>query len=90
MRSGCPTVTSFGELALISPTRRRRTKIVAVSYCRLLVLTRRDFRRLRSVDPKIEVLIREAAERQLGEGFLMHVPEEREWRGETGERPAAE
>ena len=79
----------FGELALISPTRRRRTAIVAASYCRLLVLTRRDFRRLRSVDPKIEILIREAAERQLGDGFLMRVPEEREWRGETGARPAA-
>ena len=59
----------FGELALVAPTRKRRTSIMALSYCRLLTLTRRDFRRLTSRDPAIEATIKSAAERQLGQGF---------------------
>lgn len=59
----------FGELALLAPTRKRQTSIAAASYCRLLTLSRRDFRKLTEADPAIEETIRAAAERQLGEGF---------------------
>lgn len=56
----------FGELALIMPYRRRRTAVVSMGFCRLLVLSRRDFIRLKAQDPSIEALIRTAAEQQLG------------------------
>jgi monovalent cation:H+ antiporter, CPA1 family len=59
----------FGELALVAPTRRRTTEVVARSFCRLLTLSRRDFRRLAKKDPELERSIRAAADRQLGEGF---------------------
>ncbi len=59
----------FGELALLAPTRRRTTQIVARSFCRLLVLSRRDFKRLAKKDPGLEKTIRAAADCQLGEGF---------------------
>ena len=59
----------FGELALIAPTRRRSTEIVARGFCRLLVLTRRDFKRLASKDPRLESAIRQVADRQLDQGF---------------------
>ncbi len=69
----------FGELALLAPTRRRRTNIVAASFCRLLVLTRRDYRRLIATDPDVERAIRQVAERQLGAGFSAGVREEMDW-----------
>ena len=75
----------FGELALLAPTRKRQTTIVAASYCRLLTLSRRDFRRVTALDPEIEKTIRAAAERQLGEGFRGALPEEADWSG--GGRP---
>lgn len=59
----------FGELSLLAPTRRRSTEIVARSFCRVLMLSRRDFRRLAKHDPELEKIIRAAAARQLGEGF---------------------
>lgn len=59
----------FGELALIAPTRRRSTEIVARGFCRLLVLTRRDFKRLARKDPELERAIRKVADRQLDQGF---------------------
>lgn len=69
----------FGELALLAPTRRRRTNIVAASFCRLLVLTRREYRRLIATDPGVERAIRQVAELQLGAGFGATVPEELDW-----------
>jgi CPA1 family monovalent cation:H+ antiporter len=69
----------FGELALLAPTRRRRTDIVAASFCRLLVLTRREYRRLIATDPNVERAIRQVAERQLGAGFGSMLPEEMDW-----------
>jgi len=57
----------FGELALIMPYRRRRSSVVSMGFCRLLVLSRRDFIRLKTRDPSIEALIRTAAEAQLGQ-----------------------
>lgn len=58
----------FGEIALVRPHQRRRSRAVSMGYCRLLVLSRRDFKRLAARDPSIERLIREAAQRQLAEG----------------------
>jgi CPA1 family monovalent cation:H+ antiporter len=69
----------FGELALLAPTRRRRTDIVAASFCRLLVLTRREYRRLIATDPNVERAIRQVAEHQLGAGFGSMLPEEMDW-----------
>ena len=69
----------FGELALLAPTRRRRTDIVAASFCKLLVLTRREYRRLIATDPGVEKAIREVGERQLGTGFRVMLPEEMDW-----------
>ncbi len=69
----------FGELALLSPTRRRRTNIVAASFCQLLELTRREYRRLIATDPGVENAIRQVAERQLGAGFGAMLPEEMDW-----------
>ncbi|MXN67295.1 cyclic nucleotide-binding domain-containing protein [Stappia sp. GBMRC 2046] len=84
----------FGELALLAPTRRRQTEIVAKSYCRLLTLSRRDFQRLTVKDPTILKAIVDAGERQLGEGFGKALPEEMDWAGKPqassaeGEAPA--
>ena len=36
----------FGELALLSPARRRNADVVALGFCRLLVLRHKDFTRL--------------------------------------------
>lgn len=74
----------FGELALLAPTRRRQTEIVAKSYCRLLTLSRRDFRRLTESDPAIRQTIVAAAERQLGEGFRKASPDEIGWTASAG------
>ena len=79
----------FGELALIAPTRRRSTEIVARSFCRLLILSRRDFKRLAKNDPALERTIRDAADRQLGEGFRKSVPEELDWSGDGSDKPEA-
>lgn len=52
----------FGEIALLKPFARRKTSIVSLGYCRLLVLRRRDFQRLGQRDPTLEALIRAGAE----------------------------
>lgn len=59
----------FGEVALLAPTRRRRTEIVSLGFCRLLTLTRREFRRLADRAPALEAAVREAAMGQLSRGF---------------------
>lgn len=66
----------FGELSILAPTRRRKSDIVAVSYCRLLVLSRRDFKKLVKVNPQLEARIRAAAAQQLGHGFRHATPEQ--------------
>ncbi|MEZ5667752.1 MAG: cation:proton antiporter [Alphaproteobacteria bacterium] len=65
----------FGELSILAPTRRRKSDIVALTYCKLLVLSRRDFRRLVRINPQLEARIREAAGQQLGRGFRHQAPE---------------
>lgn len=64
----------FGELALFMPYRRRRTSVVSKGFCRLLRLSRRDFLRLTTKDPRIETVIRRAAESQLGREFPVIPP----------------
>ncbi|MGF1626408.1 MAG: cation:proton antiporter [Alphaproteobacteria bacterium] len=66
----------FGELSILAPTRRRKSDIVALSYCRLLVLSRRDFRKLVRVNPQLESHIRSIAAEQLGRGFRHATPEQ--------------
>ncbi len=57
----------FGEIALLRAYQRRKTTVVSRGYCRLLVLSRRDFARLVKRDPSIERVLREAADRQVGQ-----------------------
>jgi monovalent cation:H+ antiporter, CPA1 family len=80
----------FGELSILAPTRRRKSDIVALSYCRLLVLSRRDFRKLVTVNPGLEARIRAAASEQLGRGFHHATPEQVErFAHELSPEPAA-
>ena len=66
----------FGELSILAPTRRRKSDIVALTYCRLLVLSRRDFKKLVRLNPELEARIRAAAALQLGHGFRHASPEQ--------------
>lgn len=66
----------FGELSILAPTRRRKSDIVALTYCRLLVLSRRDFKKLVRLNPQLEARIRAAAALQLGHGFRHASPEQ--------------
>ena len=50
----------FGEVALLRPTRRRRSEVVATGFCRLLVLRRDDFRRLTRKFPELRATIEAA------------------------------
>lgn len=75
----------FGELAVLLPHRRRRTDVVAVTFCRLLQLRRRDFRALTAKDPAIKTAIRRAAEQEFGAGFRAMLREEMDW----SEQPSA-
>lgn len=52
----------FGEMALIRESQTRSADVVALGYCKLLVLRGRDFSKLRSMRPEIDRHIREAAE----------------------------
>lgn len=51
----------FGELAILRPTRRRRSQIVALGFCRLLVLHREDVKRILTRHPELEKLMRSAS-----------------------------
>ncbi|HEY4162954.1 MAG TPA: cation:proton antiporter [Dongiaceae bacterium] len=55
----------FGELALITG-RPRSADVVSLSFCRLLELSERDFRRLLSEDAALKANIESIAERRLG------------------------
>lgn len=70
----------FGELALLAPYRRRRTDVVALTYCRLLTLTRPDYRRLVERDPALGRAIAEAAEARLRARTSAQPEEEMDWR----------
>ncbi|MEM6421160.1 MAG: cyclic nucleotide-binding domain-containing protein, partial [Pseudomonadota bacterium] len=68
-RDGNPMVLTggdfFGEIALLRPHQRRKTAVISMGYCRLLVLSRRDFGRLAARDRSIETVIRQAGQDQL-------------------------
>ena len=54
----------FGELAMLA-NRRRTANVTAVGFCRLLVLSSRDFRRFVRSDSDLRARIREIAEQRL-------------------------
>ena len=51
----------FGELAILRPTRRRRSQVVALGFCHLLVLHREDVRRVLTRHPELEEVMRSAS-----------------------------
>ena len=59
----------FGEPALFIPYWRRSANVISTGFCRLLVLSRRDYLWLAKKDPEIESIIREAVEAQLHTRF---------------------
>lgn len=50
----------FGELAILKPTRRRKSKVVALGFCNLLVLHREDVRRILDWHPELVEVMRSA------------------------------
>ena len=54
----------FGELAMLA-NRRRTANVTAVGFCRLLVLSSRDFRSFVRSDSDLRARIREIAEQRL-------------------------
>lgn len=56
----------FGEIALLT-RRPRNADVVALSYCRLLVLSAADFRRLLDADPELRRSIDRVARQRLGQ-----------------------
>jgi CPA1 family monovalent cation:H+ antiporter len=55
----------FGELAMLGLAPRRTADVVAVGFCRLLVLRRRDVERITRADPAVGRTIRAAAEARI-------------------------
>jgi CPA1 family monovalent cation:H+ antiporter len=55
----------FGEIALLHNV-RRMADVVAIGYCRLLVLQARDFKRVVDSDPRLRSAIDDAARQRLG------------------------
>ena len=55
----------FGELALLAEKPVRTADVVALGFGRLLVLSRKDFMRLRAMRPEIDAHIRQAAGERL-------------------------
>ncbi|MGI9421156.1 MAG: cation:proton antiporter [Geminicoccaceae bacterium] len=51
----------FGELALLGPARRRNADVVALGFCRLLVLRQRDVRALVARNQDVAAKIKDAA-----------------------------
>jgi CPA1 family monovalent cation:H+ antiporter len=54
----------FGEMALLS-RRLRQADVVALTYCRLLVLRKADFERFLSANPEARAVINQVAEGRL-------------------------
>jgi CPA1 family monovalent cation:H+ antiporter len=50
----------FGELAILRPTRRRKSQVVALGFCYLLELHREDVRRILAWHPELEEVMRAA------------------------------
>ena len=55
----------FGELAMLGYSDRRTADVAAVSFCRLLILRRKDFKTLEKADPAIGEAIRKAGRTRL-------------------------
>jgi monovalent cation:H+ antiporter, CPA1 family len=55
----------FGEIALLHNL-PRTADVVAIGYCRLLVLQARDFRRIVDADPRLRAAIDDVARQRLG------------------------
>ncbi len=51
----------FGELAILGPARRRNADVVALGFCRLLVLRRRDVKKLVARNKDVAAMIESAA-----------------------------
>ncbi|WP_170317800.1 cation:proton antiporter [Paroceanicella profunda] len=64
----------FGGRAIVSPTGRRETSVVSLGLCRLLTLSRQEFKRLARADPEIGAAIRDAAEQRLARGHSSRRP----------------
>jgi CPA1 family monovalent cation:H+ antiporter len=64
----------FGELAMLGLAPRRTADVVAVGFCRLLVLRRRDVLRISRTDPDVGRAIRGAAEARLNAGAATNAP----------------
>ncbi|MDH3661094.1 MAG: cyclic nucleotide-binding domain-containing protein, partial [Alphaproteobacteria bacterium] len=60
----------FGELALLGPARRRNADVVALGFCRLLVLRQRDVRKLVAKNQEFGARIKSAAATRAGAGRL--------------------
>jgi CPA1 family monovalent cation:H+ antiporter len=58
----------FGELALLGPARRRNADVVALGYCRLLVLRRRDVKELVARSQGVAQKIKHAAALRMSGG----------------------
>ena len=54
----------FGEMALLT-RRRRQADVIALSYCRLLVLRKPDFDRFIAANPDARVVINRVAQARL-------------------------
>jgi monovalent cation:H+ antiporter, CPA1 family len=55
----------FGEIALLHRL-PRTADVVAIGYCRLLVLQSRDFNRMVDSDPRLRAAIDDVARQRLG------------------------
>ena len=55
----------FGEIALLHNL-PRTADVVAIGYCRLLVLQAREFRRIVDADPRLRAAIDDVARQRLG------------------------
>ena len=58
----------FGEIALIKQ-QPRIADVIALSYCKLLVLSRGDFQHFLSENPHLRQMIENTAEQRLNDGL---------------------
>lgn len=63
------TGSFFGEITLIRPLHRRRSRVLSRGHCRLLVLHRRHYLRIAKDDATIREIIEQAAKRQMNDLF---------------------
>ena len=60
----------FGELAILGPARRRNADVAALGFCRLLVLRRRDVKKLVARNQEVAAKIENAAAARSANGRL--------------------